>query len=125
MQLDRAERSGRGRMDTGRLFADQLTDMLVQPIFGWKPRRDRFMTGDGREWLKREAFQPTKSLDAAFRLLKAIKPVDYKLGGSAFGPCWAKVKLSGTSGEASASSLPVAICLAIAKTLGIEVEMID
>jgi hypothetical protein len=125
MQTDRAERSGRTRMDTGRFFADQLTDILVQRIFGWKARRDRFMTGDGREWLKRAAFQPTKSLDAAFRLLKAINPVDYKLGGSASGPCWAKVRLSGTSGEASATSLPIAICLAIAKTLGIEVETID
>jgi hypothetical protein len=105
--------------------SDQLTALLVQPIFGWRACRDRFMTGDDREWLKRDAFQPTKSLDAAFRLLKAIKPVDYRLGGSASGPCWAQVKLNRTSGEASASSLPIAICLAIAKTLGIEVETID
>jgi hypothetical protein len=104
---------------------ESLTAMLVERLFGWKARPDRFMTGDGRDWVKRDAFQPTKSLDAAFRLLKAIKPVDYKLGGSASGRCWAKVKLSGTSGEASATSLPIAICLAIAKTLGIEVETID
>jgi hypothetical protein len=105
--------------------ADQLTALLVERLFGWKVCRDRFMTGGDREWLKRAAFQPTNSLDAAFRLLKALKPVDYKLGGSASGPCRAQVKLSGTSGEASATSLPIAICLAIAKVLGIEVETID
>ena len=107
------------------MTSELLTALLVERAFGWRVCRDRFMTGDDREWLKRDAFQPTKSLDAAFRLLKAIKPVDYKLGGSASGPCWAKVKLSGTSGEASATSLPIAICLAIAHALNVDVETID
>jgi hypothetical protein len=104
---------------------ESLTALLVQRLFGWKVRRNRFMTGDEREWIKRERFQPTSSLDAAYRLLGAAKPIDYKLGGSGSGPCWARVMLNGASGEASSDSLPLAICLAIAHALGIEVETID
>ena len=101
---------------------ESLTAMLVERLFGWKARPDRFMTGDGREWLKRAAFEPTKSLDAAYRLLNAVKPIDYKLGGSSSGPCWARVRTAGGSGEATNDSMPLALCLAIAGALGLNVE---
>src|SRR5580698_10722710 len=101
---------------------ESLTDTLVQRFFGWNAHRDRFMTGKDRDWVKRTAFQPTKSLDAAYRLLNALKPVEYKLGGSGSGACWAKVKLKGASGEGTSASMPMAICLAIARAIGIDVE---
>jgi len=104
------------------MTSELLTALLVERAFGWRVCRDRFMTGGDREWLKRAAFQPTRSLDAAYRLLNAVKPIDYQFGGSASGLCWARVKLRGASGEASYSSLPMAICLAIAQALGIDVE---
>jgi hypothetical protein len=99
--------------------------MLVQRIFSWKARRDRFMTGEDRGWVKRAAFQPTKSLDAAFRLLAAVKPVDYELRRSGTGPCTAKVTLKAAAGAATSPSMPLAICLALARSLNIEVETID
>jgi hypothetical protein len=122
VQPDRAEYSRRARIDTGRFFADQLTNILVLRIFGWKASRDRFMTGDDRGWVQRERFQPTKSVDTAFRLLIAVKPIDYKLEGSASGPCWVRVRAPGGSGEATSPSMPLAICLAIARAIGVDVE---
>jgi hypothetical protein len=118
------DHQSRGKSPKGvKLTADQLTALLAQRLFGWKVRRDRFMTGDDRGWLKRERFQPTTSLDAAFRLLSALKPLDYKLGGSGSGACWATVKLKEASGEGTGRSLPLALCLAIARALGIHVEV--
>jgi len=98
-----------------------LTAILVERMMGWRVCPDRFLTGD-RQWLARHKFQPTKKLDNAFQLLNAADPVEYRLGGSnRTGACWARVKLNGAAGEATSRSMPLAICLAIARALGIEV----
>ena len=106
------------------MTAQQLTALLAERILGWRVGPDRYVLAD-RRWLKRERFQPTERVDAAFRLLGAVKPIDYKLGGSGSGACWAEVKLDGGSGEATSASMSLAICLAIARALGIDVERLD
>jgi hypothetical protein len=105
----------------GPLTADGLTALLVKRVLGWRAGPDRYLMAD-RQWLPRGKFQPTTRLEAAFRLLIAVKPVDYKLGGSGSGPCWARVRTSGGLGEATNPSMPLAICLALARALGINVE---
>ena len=106
---------------TGVLTADMLTALLVERVLGWRVGPDRYMMAD-RQWLKQERFQPTKSIDAACRLLIALRPIEYTFGGAGASDCWAKVRLKGMSGEAASPSLPLAICLAIARALGIDVE---
>jgi hypothetical protein len=104
---------------------DQLMAILAQRVMGWRVCPDRFLTGD-RQWLPRHKFQPTKKLDNAFQLLSAAQPVEYRLGGtSRTGPCWARVKLNGSAGEATSRSMPLAICLAVARAVGIEVGDLD
>lgn len=98
-----------------------LTAILVEKIMGWRVCPDRFLTRD-RQWLPRHKFQPTKKLDNAFKLLNAAEPLEYTLGGTnRTGDCWARVKLNGTAGEATSRSMPMAICLAIARALSIDV----
>jgi hypothetical protein len=106
------------------MTTESLAGILAEKVMGWRVGPDRYIMA-GRQWLKRERFQPTKRIDAAFRLLIAVKPVDYKLGGSGSGVCWARVKLNGASGDATSPSMPLAICLAIARALGIDVETLD
>jgi hypothetical protein len=113
--LDNAQRG------PGVLTAEHFTALLAEHLLGWRAGPDRYMMAD-RQWLKRERFQPTTSLDAAKRLLDAVKPIDYTLEGSSSGPCWARVRTPGGSGEATSPSMPLAICLALARALGIDVE---
>jgi hypothetical protein len=102
------------------LTNEHLSALLAERLLGWRAGPDRYIMAD-RQWLKRERFRPTKRLDAAFRLLIAARPLDYKLEGSGSGVCWARVRTPEGSGEAKNSSMPLAICLAIARALGIEV----
>jgi hypothetical protein len=98
-----------------------LTAILAEKLMGWRVCHHRFLTDDC-QWLPRHKSQPTKKLDNAFQLLNAAEPVEYRLGGSnRTGDCWARVKLNGAAGEATSHSMPLAICLAIARPLGIEV----
>jgi hypothetical protein len=100
---------------------EHLSALLAERVLGWRAGPNRYIMAD-RQWLKRERFQPTKRIDAAFRLLIAIRPFDYKLEGSGSDVCWARVRTPGGSGEAKNPSMPLAICLAIARALGIDVE---
>jgi hypothetical protein len=106
------------------MTSESLTSILVEKVLEWRVCPDRFMTGH-REWIRRERFQPTSSIDAALRLLIAAKPTEYLLGGDLSGTSWAKVTLNGSSGEGVSQSLPTAICIAIGRALGIHVEAVD
>jgi len=86
----------------------------------WTVSPDRFLTGN-RSWIPRNRFRPTERVQDAFRLLAAIPTGEYSMGGAKGKPSWAKVRIGTSSAESSAPSLPLAICLAVAKALGIEV----
>jgi Phage ABA sandwich domain len=98
----------------------QLTATIAQRVMGWTVTPDRFMTGN-RGWVPRNRFRPTERIQDAFKLLIAATPAEYDIGGAKGKPFWAKVRIGTVSAEASAPSLPLAICLAIAKALGIEI----
>jgi hypothetical protein len=61
----------------------------------------------------------------AFRVLLAAEPSEYTMRGGNGKSSWARVRIDGPSGEASASSMPTAVCLAIARAIGIAVEGVE
>jgi hypothetical protein len=103
---------------------EKLTDQLVQTVLGWNAGPDRF-TMSRRRWLPRWRFQPTKNIADAFRLLAAATIVEYALHAVAKGVYWVKVRTNGASAKASGSSLPLTICIAIARVHGIDVEVYE
>lgn len=107
------------------MTAARLTALLAERVFGWRSGPDRFLAPN-RSWTPRDQFRPTERVHDAFKLLLAAGPAEYSMGGgSKGGLCWAKVRIGGTAGEASASSIPAAICIAIAIALGIQADLTD
>ena len=99
---------------------ERLTSILAERVMGWRVGPDRYITVD-RQWIKRERFQPARSLDAALRLVNALQPISYNVGGSQSG-CWARIQTAAGTWEATAHSMSLALCLAIARAQGIDVE---
>ena len=104
--------------------SENLTAILAKRVMGWEVGPDRFLKGN-RSWICRERFQPTKRMQDAHELLMAADPAEFFLGGGKNKSFWAKVQIGGTHGKAGARTMPLAICLAIARALGIEVEVRD
>jgi hypothetical protein len=100
---------------------EQLTVLLAERVMGWVVTPDRFLTGK-RGWMPRWKFQPTKRLDHAFRLLDQVAPEKLTMGDTKGGGFWVKVRVAGTTGEASELSKPRAITFAVARAVGIDVE---
>lgn len=103
------------------MTAETLTAVLAKRVMGWGVGPDRFTTSS-RHWLPRWRFQPTRSLEDAFRLLEQVAPREYAMGASEDGAFWATVRLAGTTGEARESSQPRALTFAIARAVGIQVD---
>ena len=103
------------------VVAEKLTALLAEQVLGWKTTQDRFILNN-RRWMPRWRFQPTKNLEDAFRLLKAAKPLEYALGVGRDGTYWVKVQTRRAAAKASGASLPLAICIAVARAYGIPVE---
>jgi hypothetical protein len=101
------------------MTSEQLTAILAVRVMGWRVGPDRFQTGN-RGWLARGRFRPTERMQDAFRVLLAAEPSEYTIAGGNGKSSWARVRIDGAFGEASASSMPAAICLAVARAIGIE-----
>jgi hypothetical protein len=106
------------------MTSEHLTAILAKRVMGWQVGPDRFLKGN-RSWICRERFQPTKRTQDAHELLMAAHPTEFTLGGGKGKLFWAKVLIGGAHGKAGARNMPLAICLAIARALGIEVEIRD
>jgi len=104
------------------MTVDQLTVVLAERVMGWRSAADRFLIGN-RRWIARWRFQPLKNLGDSFRLLDAAKPAEYAMGRKRTGAFWVRVRLSKSAvGEAHCKSKPRAICLAVARALGVDVD---
>lgn len=101
---------------------DQLTALLAERVMGWTVGPDRFMTGN-RSWIARWRFQPTEKLPDALRLLEAAAPEEYSLRGDGDGNSCVHVRIGDATGDACFASKPRAITWAIARAVGIEVEL--
>ncbi|MGA2186781.1 MAG: hypothetical protein ABSH47_27545 [Bryobacteraceae bacterium] len=100
--------------------ADDLAVLLASRVMGWGVGPDRFLLGN-RCWQPRWRFQPTESLDDAFKLLEKAAPQEYAMGADGKG-FWVRVRIGKTTGEARDRSKPRAITLALARALGLEVD---
>jgi hypothetical protein len=100
---------------------NQLTVVLAEKVMGWRVAPDRFLM-DRRRWLATWRFQPTKNIADAFQLVEAAGVVEFALRASRNGVYGVKVRTSAASAEASGSSLPLTICVAIARAYSIDVE---
>jgi hypothetical protein len=77
---------------------------------------------ENRRWTPAWRFQPTKRLEDAFRLLDAADPEEYSINFLRGGAFTVRVRISGTTGEASDTSKARAITHAVARALGLEVD---
>lgn len=108
----------------GPVTRGRLTAILAERVMGWTPGPNRFLTAN-RGWLRCGAFQPTERLQDAHRVLLAANPSDYTFGGGIRKPAWAYVQIGDASRQATDESLPIAICLATLRALGIDIEVCD
>jgi hypothetical protein len=99
---------------------ERLTEILAEHIMGWSVGPDRFTMG-GRRWLPRWRFQPTARQADAFRLLEAAAAEEYTSGSETDG-FWAKVCIRGVTGQAHERTQPLAITVAVARAVGLEVD---
>jgi hypothetical protein len=115
-----SSRREQGSKECGRaMTAEALTTILAQRVMGWRVGPDRFIL-DGRRWLPRWRFQPCARMEDAFRLLECSAPQHYSMGAD---DCEfsAKVRICDITGEAVEASQPLALTLAIARAIGLEV----
>jgi hypothetical protein len=87
---------------------------------GWGIGPDRFMTGN-RGWLPRWRFQPTETLDDAFRLLKQAGPREFSICGDDKGGFQVQVQIDVRTGKATGESIATTIAMAVARAVGLEV----
>jgi hypothetical protein len=99
--------------------AEKLITILAERVMGWRVAPDRFLMSD-RRWLPRWRFLPTEKIEHALWVLEKVKPQKYSIEGDALGNIRVKVQIADKSGEARATSMPLAICQAIAKAIGVE-----
>ena len=89
---------------------------------GWRVGPDRFLLS-GRQWKPRWYFQPIERTVDALSLLNATKAERYNISGSDGSGFAVEVRINGVTGCSSSSSQARSITLAIARALGIEVEL--
>jgi hypothetical protein len=112
-----------GQPSKAAITPDQLSALLAQRVLHWQATPERFLTGN-RSWLPRWKFQPTRKRMDALRLLGALAPQEYSIGVGALGAYSVKVRVGGRTAHGQAKSEPLAICLAVADALGIEVVLV-
>lgn len=91
-----------------------LTDWLAVNVMGWRPQRDRFITG-ARNWTPRWRFTPLARLDDALALLDRAAAT-YRLSND--GVFTAEVHVGANVGKRTDPDKPRAITLALAAALG-------
>jgi len=100
---------------------EDLNTLLARRVMRWGVAPERFLLG-GRAWMPRWHFKPTERLEDAFQLLEAAGPQKYTMGGDGEGPFWVRVRIGRTTGQARDRSKPLAITLAVARALKLQVD---
>ena len=100
---------------------ERLTDELAARVLGWRLAPGRYIKS-GRGWTPRSKFRPLVDLKDAFRLLDRVSN-DYSLLARPGGVFTARVRLDGRAGKATGEPKARAISLAVARALGLEVDL--
>ncbi|SRR6266481_345284 len=103
------------------MTAETLTALLAERVMKWSTAPDRFLMGK-RRWIPRWRFQPLTSLEDAFRLLESAAS-SYTLYGSSDATFTAEVCAAGRTGSASGQSKATTITVAVARAIGIQVDL--
>lgn len=101
----------------------RLTEALAVQVMGWRVGPDRFITG-ARSWLPKWRFNPLQQLLDAFMLLDYSKSKRYVISknGTSF---QVEVEHDGKVGKATGKSKPRTITLALARSLGLDVQSVS
>jgi hypothetical protein len=100
---------------------DNLSAWLAEWIMRWTVGRDRFLM-DGRRWIPRWRFQPTKNLENALALLDAADADECSIIRRR-GSDWSVTIIIGDgTGKAQDPSQARAITLAVAQAVGLDVS---
>jgi hypothetical protein len=89
---------------------------------GWTAAPDRFLLPK-RKWMPRWRFRPAEKIEDAFRLLDGAKPESYTMVSDKPGEFEVQVKIAGVFGRACLASRAEAITLAVARAVGIDLEL--
>jgi hypothetical protein len=99
---------------------ERLNGELARRLMGWGVAADRFLK-DGRRWMPRWRFQPTKNLENAIALLEAANPAECSIVRHRHGDWSVTLMIGENTGKAQDGSQPRAITLAVAQALGLDV----
>jgi len=100
----------------------QLTVKLAVDVLGWKTAPGRFIK-PGRSWTPSWRFAPLENIAQAFDLLDAGAAA-YKLSGDTDGLFTAEVRIGNRVGKASGAQKARVICVAIARAIGADAEVL-
>ena len=100
----------------------QLTVKLATEVLGWKAAPGRFIK-PGRSWTPSWRFAPLENIAQAFDLLDAGAAA-YKLSGDTDGLFMAEVRIGNRVGKASGAQKARVICVAIARAIGADAEVL-
>ena len=101
---------------------ENLTVLLAQCIMGWEVTPDRFLMGH-RTWIPRWRFQPTQNLVDALQLLDQAEPDEYRIAGGKNCEFRVRIRIGDITSEVRGLPKPQVITCAIAKALGIDIEL--
>jgi hypothetical protein len=102
------------------VIEDRLKEELASRLLGWKAAPDRFLKS-GRGWIPKWRFNPFTHLEDAFLLLDRAGGT-YVLSVGSDGIFSAEVQIGEQIGKASGEPKALAITLALARSLGLEVD---
>src|SRR5258706_7675787 len=103
------------------MSSTRLALILAERIMPWSAAPDRFRLVN-RQWITRSRFQPLNHVQDAFRLLQKANST-LSLTRSADGVFTATVRIGGQAGCASGASEAATITLAVARAIGIQVDL--
>lgn len=96
----------------------RLTDELAISAMGWRLAPGRYLKS-GKSWITRSKFRPLTNARDAFRVLDTVTK-DYSLASTPDGTFTVEVRLRGCVAKVTCKSRERAICLAVARVIGIE-----
>lgn len=106
------------------MTAENLTAQLAERVMNWGIGPDRFTMGH-RRWMPRNRFRPTNRIEDAFRLLEHAEPQCYDMSKKEDGSIWVTVRIGKATGEACNTSIPLAISIAVARAIGIPIDVCE
>ena len=101
------------------MTSDELTRALIEHLLGWRVAPERFLKG-GRSWEPRWRFQPLRHIENACQLLEKAGG-SYTLSKAPDGTFAAQVSVNGRQGNARGATEAVALTIALARAIGIDV----